>query len=91
MAPSTELRWLASASRSSTWAPAACQRLQQPGLARACGAAHHLKVEALHQRGMSKQHGATKRLVAAFDQCDPKAYLVQHQRKRTAAFAPRQQ
>ena len=55
------------------------QGLQQPGLARARGAANHPPLQGCHALRQVQQHGVSVGFVAAFDQRDLEANLAQHQ------------
>ena len=79
--PSTEPRCAASTSRSSTCAPACAQRLQEPALARARGAADHVEVEASGQRLEVGDDLPAEGLVAALEARDVPAHLAQHVRR----------
>ena len=63
------------------------QRGQQARFARASGTANHAPLQRSNPARYVLHHCSAKRFVAAFQQGDLEAYLVQHQRQRAAALA----
>ena len=85
--PSTEPRWLASASRSSTCAPCARRARRAGGSCPSRSGRRRRASEARRQRLELGDDGAAEVAVAALEDVDAKADLLEHGRERAAALA----